>query len=83
MTLWTVAAGALFVGLLPCAWLCFRGSVMVRLVAVEASSSIIALLLGFLALAAGRTDYLDAALTLGFLSLAGAMVYVRTFERWL
>lgn len=83
MTLWTVTAGALFLSLVPCVWLCLRGSVMVRVVAVELATSIIALLLAFIGLAAGRADYLDVGLTLGFLSLTGGMVYARIFERWL
>ncbi len=56
---------------------------MNRLVALEAASTMAAILLMLLAEGFGRIPFFDIALTLAFLAFGGGLVFARLLERWL
>ncbi len=82
MSLWLAGATALLLGLLPCAFLCLRGSPADRLVGLEMSGLIAALVFVCLAQGFERAIYLDLAVALALLSFAGGLVFVHFLERW-
>ncbi|HVY48168.1 MAG TPA: monovalent cation/H+ antiporter complex subunit F [Minicystis sp.] len=83
MTAWALAAGALLLLLGPCAYACVRGSVLLRLAALELATVVVTLLVIALARGLGRSSYMDLALMLALLSFGSAIVYTRLIERWL
>ncbi len=83
MNPWLLASLALLVSLVPCGVVVVRGDPVDQLVALEAASGIETLMLLLLAEGFNRTAFFDLALTLALLSLAGALVFARFFERWL
>lgn len=81
---WAAVALALLAGgLAPCLLGTLRGGPAGRLAALTAAGSTGTLLLAVLAAAYGRPAYLDAALLLALLSLAGNLVYARFLGRFL
>lgn len=56
---------------------------MNRLVALEAGSTMAAILLMLLAEGFGRIPFFDIALALAFLAFGGGLVFARFLERWL
>ena len=82
MNPWLAAAAALLLGFVPCGVACVRGSLMARLVALEAATGLGVLVL--LALAEGfhRQAYFGTALALALLGLPGVLVFTRVLERW-
>ncbi len=83
MNVWLGASLALLITLVPCGVVVVRGRPVDQLIALEAAGGIETLILLLLAEAFGRTEFFDLALTLALLSLAGALVFARFFERWL
>jgi len=83
MSPWMAASAVLALSLLPCALVVFRGGAFDRLVALEMSSVVLTLLLATLAEGMGRGPFIDLAVALSVLALGGALVFVRTMERWL
>ena len=82
MNAWLVAATLLLLGALGCAWICLRASPGDRLVAFELSATIDVLVLMLLAQGFGRTIFMDLAVALALLSLAGGLVFAHFLERW-
>jgi multicomponent Na+:H+ antiporter subunit F len=78
-----VATMALLAGLIPCGVTCLRGDAQDRLVGLELAGVIVTLVLLLLAEAFGRAIYVDIALALALLSLAGGLVFARFLERFL
>ncbi|MFC6935888.1 monovalent cation/H+ antiporter complex subunit F [Actinomadura yumaensis] len=70
-------------GLGPCLVAMLRGGPLARLAALVSAGSTGTLVLALLAAAYGRPAYLDAALLLALLSLAGTLVYARFLGRTL
>lgn len=68
---------------MPCAIATFRGRLFDRLVRLEMTSVVLTLALVTLCEALHRTPFMDLAIALSLLALGGALVFVRTFERWL
>jgi multicomponent Na+:H+ antiporter subunit F len=79
---WLIAALVLLVSLVPCGFVCMRGSPLDRLVALELAGTIDTLILLTLAIGFDRDIYVDLALALALLSLAGGLVFARFMERW-
>jgi multicomponent Na+:H+ antiporter subunit F len=83
VNVWMVASIALLAGLVPCGITCLRGDVADRLVGLEMAGVVVTLVLLLLAEAFGRVVYVDLALALALLSLAGGLVFARFLERFL
>ncbi len=83
MNAWLVASLVLLVTLVPCGVVVVRGGPVDQLVALETAGGIETLMLLLLAEGFRRPAFFDLALTLALLSLAGALVFARFFERWL
>ncbi len=83
MNLWLFCALLLLLLMAPCGWLCFRGTIMERFVALQLAQlfSVLAILL--LAEGYRRAIYFDLSLVLAVLSFASGLVYLRFLERWL
>jgi multicomponent Na+:H+ antiporter subunit F len=76
-----VALGLLLGGLVPCLLATMRGGPIQRLAGLMSAGSTTTLLLAVLAAAYERSAYLDVALLLALLSLAGNLVYARFLGR--
>lgn len=83
MNMWLVAATALSVGLLPCGYVCVRGRLMDRLVAVEMAGVVTTLVVVLLARGYDRSSIYDLALALALLSFPAGLVFAHFLERWL
>lgn len=83
MNLWMIAAAVLLLGFIPCGIVCLRGGSMDRLIGLEMSSVVTALVLLLLAEGYERQIYFDVPLTAILLSLGGTLVFARFLERWL
>lgn len=59
-----------------------RGSPIDRLVGVQLAATVQSLVLVALAMASGRTSYLDVALVATVVSLAGTLSFARFLGRW-
>ena len=83
MNAWLVAATALLLGLFACGFVCLRAPAPGdRLVAFELAATIDVLVLLLLAEGFNRVIFVDLALALALLSLAGGLVFAHFMERW-
>jgi multicomponent Na+:H+ antiporter subunit F len=74
----------LLAGIVPCGWVCIRGSRTDALVAVELAGTVVTVALVLLAEGFHRGSYFTLPLVLSALTLAGALVFVRFLgDRWL
>jgi multisubunit Na+/H+ antiporter MnhF subunit len=78
-----IAAIAMLVAVLPCGIVVYRGSLMAAVVAYEAISSIIVMVLILLAEGFGRSGEFELPVLLAVLLFGGGLVFVRFLERWL
>lgn len=83
MNHWIVAAIAIGATLIPCAWMCLRGTPDRRLVGVEMTGMIVVLLLILLTLGYGRLPFMDMPLTLAVLTFGAGVVFARFLEKHL
>jgi multicomponent Na+:H+ antiporter subunit F len=83
MNAWLIAAAVLTLGLVPCGIVCLRGRTMDRLVALELTGLLTALLVVLLAEGYDRPSLYDLALALAFQSFPSTMVFAHFLERWL
>lgn len=83
MNVWLVAAAALALFTAVPLALTVRGTVEQRLVGLQALNVLVPLALVALAVAEGRSAYLDIALVAALLSLVGGLACARYVERWL
>ncbi|MGA8531702.1 MAG: monovalent cation/H+ antiporter complex subunit F [Acidobacteriaceae bacterium] len=69
--------------LIPCAWMCLRGSAERRLVGLEMTGIIVTILLVLLTIGYGRLPFMDLPLTLAVLSFGAGVVFARFLEKHL
>jgi multicomponent Na+:H+ antiporter subunit F len=78
-----IAAIAMLVAVIPCGIAVVRGQVMDALVAYEAMSAIIVMVLILLAEGFKRSGEFELAVLLGVLLFGSGLVFARFLERWL
>jgi multicomponent Na+:H+ antiporter subunit F len=78
-----VAAIAMLIGIIPCGVVVLRGQIMAAVVAYEAISSIIVMVLVLLAAGFGRSGEFELPVLLAVLLFGSGLVFVRFMERWL
>jgi multisubunit Na+/H+ antiporter MnhF subunit len=78
-----VTAIAMLVGIIPCGIVLCRGTLMDAVVAYEAISSIMVLVLVLLAQGFQRPGEFELPVLLAVLLLGSGLVFVRALERWL
>ena len=83
MNAWMMTAIGTGGCLIPCAWMCLRGSAERRLVGLEMTGILVTILLMLLTLAYGRLPFMDLPLTLAVLSFGAGVVFARFREKHL
>ncbi len=83
LNIWLASAAVLLLGLLPCAYVVLRGSLMERFVGLQMAQILTVLVLVLLAEGYHRSVYFDLSLTLAVLSFGSGLVFARFLERWL
>jgi len=83
MNAWLIATLALVPPFAVTLALTIIGSVAKRLVAFQAGSSLLLVMLLLLALAEDQPSFLDLPLVLAVTGLAGSLLYAHFLERWL
>lgn len=83
MSSFVVAAIAMLAGLIPCGIVLVRGKIMDAVVAYEAISAIIVMVLILLAEGFRRPGEFELAVVLAVLLFGSGLVFVRFLERWL
>jgi multicomponent Na+:H+ antiporter subunit F len=78
-----IAAIAMLIGTVPCAMVIWRGEVMAAVVAYEAISSIVVMVLALLAEGFQRSGEFELPVLLAVLLFGSGLVFVRFLERWL
>jgi len=78
-----IAAVAMLIGTVPCALVIWRGEVMAAVVAYEAVSSIVVMVLALLAEGFRRSGEFELPVLLAVLLFGSGLVFVRLLERWL
>jgi multicomponent Na+:H+ antiporter subunit F len=78
-----LAAIAMLIGTIPCAIVIWRGEVMAAVVAYEALSSIVVMVLALLAEGLRRSGEFELPVLLAVLLFGSGLVFVRFLERWL
>jgi multicomponent Na+:H+ antiporter subunit F len=79
---WLIAATVLLLGLVPCAVVMMRGSIVEALVGLQMAGVLQTVVLLLLAEGFHRPPFFDLALVLALLTLAGGLVFARMLERW-
>ena len=82
MNAWLIGATVLVLGLVPCAVVMVRGSVVEALVGLQMAGVLQTIVLLLLAEGFHRPAFFDLALVLALLALAGGLVFARMLERW-
>ena len=82
MNAWLIAATVLLLGLVPCAIVMVRGSIVEALVGLQMAGILQTVVLLLLAEGYHRAPFFDLALVLALLALAGGLVFARMLERW-
>jgi multicomponent Na+:H+ antiporter subunit F len=82
VNMWLIAASALLLGLVPCAVVMIRGSIVEALVGLQMAGLLQSVVLLVLAEGFHRPPFFDLALVLALLALAGGLVFARFLERW-
>ena len=83
MSAFVIAAIAMLVAVIPCGIVMSRGKIMEAVVAYEAISSVIIIVLVLLAQGFDRSGEFELPVLLAMLILGGGLVFVRFLERWL
>lgn len=78
-----IAAVAMLAAIVPCGIAVVRGSVMAALVAYEAISAIVVMVLILLAEGFKRSSEFELAVLLAVLLFGSGLVFARFLERWL
>jgi multicomponent Na+:H+ antiporter subunit F len=79
---WLIAATVLLLGLVPCAVVMLRGSIVEALVGLQLAGVLQTVVLLLLAQGFDRPPFFDLALVLALLTLASGLVFARMLERW-
>ena len=82
MNAWLIGATVLVIGLVPCAVVMLRGSVVEALVGLQMAGVLQTIVLLLLAEGFHRSPFFDLALVLALLALAGGLGFARMLERW-
>jgi multisubunit Na+/H+ antiporter MnhF subunit len=82
MNAFLIASTALLFGLVPCAIVILRGSIVEALVGLQMAGILQTVVLLTLAEGFDRPPFFDLALVLALLALAGGLVFARMLERW-
>jgi multisubunit Na+/H+ antiporter MnhF subunit len=80
---WMMTAIVTGAALLPCAWMCLRGSAERRLVGLEMTGILITILLILITVGENRLPFIDLPLTLAVLSFGAGLVFARFLEKHL
>lgn len=83
MNIWFITAIGLGICLIPCLIQALTGDALHRLVGLETGALIETQILLVLNIAFHRTSFYDLSLALALLALAGGLVFVHFFERWM
>jgi hypothetical protein len=83
MNSFVAAAIGMLLGVIPLGIVAWRGTVMEAVVAYEAISSIIVMVLVLLPHGFGRSAEFELPVLLAVLLLGSGLVFVRSLERWL
>ena len=78
-----IAAIAMLIATIPCGIVVWRGRLMSAVVAYEAISSIVVMVLALLAEGFGRSSEFEFPVLLAVLLFGSGLVFVRFLERWL
>lgn len=78
-----LAAVAMLVALIPIGWVVWRGTIMEAIVAYEAATSIIVMVLILLPEGFQRSSLFEFPVLMAVLMLGGGLVFVHALERWL
>ena len=78
-----MAAIAMLAAVIPCGIVACRGQLMAAVVAYEALSSIVVMVLLLLAEGFGRSAEFELGVLLAVLMFGSGLVFVRFLERWL
>lgn len=78
-----IAAVAMLVAMVPCGIVVLRGELMAAVVAYEAISSIIVMVLVLLSEGFGRSGEFELPVLPAVLLFGSGLVFVRFLERWL
>ncbi|HEY2438944.1 MAG TPA: monovalent cation/H+ antiporter complex subunit F [Solirubrobacteraceae bacterium] len=81
MNEWEIAAAVLGAGLIPCLAVCVLTDVASGVVALELGSVLLTTILMLLSEGFQRQPFIDLAVTFAFVSLVGALAFVRMLER--
>jgi multisubunit Na+/H+ antiporter MnhF subunit len=80
---WMVTAVVTGAALIPCAWMCLRGSAERRLVGLEMTGMIITILFVLITVGENRLPFIDLPLTLAVLCFGAGLVFARFLEKHL
>jgi multicomponent Na+:H+ antiporter subunit F len=80
---WMVTALVIGASLIPCAWMCLRGSAERRLVGLEMTGIVVIILFVLITVGYGRLPFIDLPLTLAVLSFGAGLVFARFLEKHL
>jgi multicomponent Na+:H+ antiporter subunit F len=80
---WMVTALVIGALLIPCAWMCLRGSAERRLVGLEMTGIVVIILFVLITVGYGRLPFIDLPLTLAVLSFGAGLVFARFLEKHL
>jgi multisubunit Na+/H+ antiporter MnhF subunit len=80
---WMMAAVGAGACLIPCSWMCLRGSAERRLVGLEMTGILVTILLVLLTVGYGRLPFIDLPLTLAILTFGAGLVFARFLEKHL
>lgn len=83
MNRWMLTAVFTGASLIPCAWMCLRGSAERRLVGLEMTGIVVIILLVLLTVGYGRLPFIDMPLTLALLAFGAGLVFARFLEKHL
>ena len=81
MSAWLLASILLSGGLMACALACLRADPPAALAALNVATAVAVLLMVTLTEAFDRQPFIDLAVVLGPLGIAGTLAFVRFFER--
>lgn len=80
---WTLTALITGATLIPCAWMCLRGSAERRLVGLEMTGIVVTILFVLITLGEHRLPFIDLPLTLSVLTFGAGLVFARFLEKHL
>jgi multisubunit Na+/H+ antiporter MnhF subunit len=83
VSIFIVAAVGMLLGVIPCGIVVWRGTAMEAVIAYEAVSSIVVMVLVLISVGFDRFGELELPILLAMLTFGSGLVFVRALERWL